>query len=308
MLSQPMAMPAFYPQMAPPAGTPGMVAAPAFYGSHLATSATGTAQTGTPYTALWPAGQPLVYATGTHPGATFYQPTIYQTALSMCSEAAPASAMTVSAMPIMSATTDATGKPPDGAAAPAMMVSGALPGTIALPGNPSIAQVQGAIASHPMAGQQLLAGQALSLAPEYWAQAAALSQGQVPPGTALVTQNLAAVANAVAAAAGQPSGPVIPGQDVYNTLDERELKRQRRKQSNRESARRSRLRKQAECEDLNKKVEGMAEENLEKRKEVERIKLLCEKFKSDNAALQARLESSNKVMNVSAAPAEAAAA
>jgi hypothetical protein len=72
------------------------------------------------------------------------------------------------------------------------------------------------------------------MTPEYWAQAqavqaAALSQGQVRPGTALINpQNLAAVATAVAAATGQP----VPGQE-YFPMDEREQKRQRRKQSNR---------------------------------------------------------------------------
>lgn len=43
--------------------------------------------------------------------------------------------------------------------------------------------------------------------------------------------------------------------------DEREVKRQRRKQSNRESARRSRLRKQAECETLSQKVDALVDEN-----------------------------------------------
>ncbi len=40
-------------------------------------------------------------------------------------------------------------------------------------------------------------------------------------------------------------------------LDEREAKRLRRKQSNRESARRSRLRKQAECEQLARQVKDL---------------------------------------------------
>ena len=43
--------------------------------------------------------------------------------------------------------------------------------------------------------------------------------------------------------------------------DEREVKRQRRKQSNRESARRSRLRKQAECEALAVRVNELMNEN-----------------------------------------------
>ena len=44
--------------------------------------------------------------------------------------------------------------------------------------------------------------------------------------------------------------------------DERELKRQRRKQSNRESARRSRLRKQAECEELGGRLTTLSMENM----------------------------------------------
>ena len=44
--------------------------------------------------------------------------------------------------------------------------------------------------------------------------------------------------------------------------DEREVKRQRRKQSNRESARRSRLRKQAECEHLAVKLKELEDENI----------------------------------------------
>ena len=49
--------------------------------------------------------------------------------------------------------------------------------------------------------------------------------------------------------------------------DEREGKRLRRKQSNRESARRSRLRKQAESESLNSRVEALQAENSQLREE-----------------------------------------
>ena len=78
-------------------------------------------------------------------------------------------------------------------------------------------------------------------------------------------QATAAAAAAVAAAAN--TGPVLPSAPSIDSdlmidpldevatlagLDEREMKRQRRKQSNRESARRSRLRKQAECDALQK--------------------------------------------------------
>ncbi|KAI9111715.1 hypothetical protein K1719_017405 [Acacia pycnantha] len=71
--------------------------------------------------------------------------------------------------------------------------------------------------------------------------------------------------------------------------DERELKRQRRKQSNRESARRSRLRKQAECEELTERADALKEENASLRSELSRIKSECEQLLSENAALKERL-------------------
>lgn len=61
--------------------------------------------------------------------------------------------------------------------------------------------------------------------------------------------------------------------------DERELKRIRRKQSNRESARRSRQKKQAECEDLQAKVQRLDQENTALRQE--------------NLQLRAKLDVSN---------------
>ncbi|XP_020217108.1 bZIP transcription factor 16 isoform X3 [Cajanus cajan] len=71
--------------------------------------------------------------------------------------------------------------------------------------------------------------------------------------------------------------------------DERELKRQRRKQSNRESARRSRLRKQAECDELAQRAEALKEENASLRSEVSRIRSEYEQLLSENAALKERL-------------------
>ncbi|KAL5172514.1 bZIP transcription factor 16 [Glycine soja] len=71
--------------------------------------------------------------------------------------------------------------------------------------------------------------------------------------------------------------------------DERELKRQRRKQSNRESARRSRLRKQAECDELAQRAEALKEENASLRSEVSRIRSEYEQLRSENAALKDRL-------------------
>ncbi|PSC75059.1 G-box-binding factor 1 [Micractinium conductrix] len=56
--------------------------------------------------------------------------------------------------------------------------------------------------------------------------------------------------------------------------DEREVKKMRRKQSNRESARRSRLRKQAECEGLAKTVKELSSENA--RLKEEKLQLLAQ--------------------------------
>lgn len=71
--------------------------------------------------------------------------------------------------------------------------------------------------------------------------------------------------------------------------DERELKRQRRKQSNRESARRSRLRKQAECDELAQRAEALKEENANLRSELNRIRTDYEQLVAENTALKERL-------------------
>lgn len=71
--------------------------------------------------------------------------------------------------------------------------------------------------------------------------------------------------------------------------DERELKRQKRKQSNRESARRSRLRKQAECDELAQRAEVLKEENASLRAEVNRIRSEYGHLLAQNASLKERL-------------------
>ncbi|KAK3155920.1 hypothetical protein QOZ80_2AG0100420 [Eleusine coracana subsp. coracana] len=71
--------------------------------------------------------------------------------------------------------------------------------------------------------------------------------------------------------------------------DERELKKQKRKQSNRESARRSRLRKQAECEELGQRAESLRSENSSLRAELEQIRKEYEQLLSQNASLKERL-------------------
>ncbi|CAA2994559.1 bZIP transcription factor 16-like [Olea europaea subsp. europaea] len=75
--------------------------------------------------------------------------------------------------------------------------------------------------------------------------------------------------------------------------DERELKRQRRKQSNRESARRSRLRKQAECDELAQHAVALKEENSSLRAEVARIRSEYEQLCAQNASLKEKLVESS---------------
>lgn len=111
------------------------------------------------------------------------------------------------------------------------------------------------------------------------------------------------------AASGSSAGPAVHGKVPSTTVaggiytagsrdnaqpqvwlqDERELKKQRRKQSNRESARRSRLRKQAECDELAQRAEVLNEENVNLRSEVSRLKRDYEQLLAENASLKERL-------------------
>ncbi|CAK8544884.1 unnamed protein product [Lathyrus sativus] len=72
--------------------------------------------------------------------------------------------------------------------------------------------------------------------------------------------------------------------------NERELKRERRKQSNRESARRSRLRKQAEAEELARKVDALNAESASLKSEINRLAESSEKLKMENAALKEKFK------------------
>lgn len=82
--------------------------------------------------------------------------------------------------------------------------------------------------------------------------------------------------------------PVLPSDSWMN--NERELKRERRKQSNRESARRSRLRKQAETEELGRKVETLNAENVSLKSELNRLTENSEKLRLENAKLMDKLK------------------
>ncbi|KAK7307553.1 hypothetical protein VNO77_40730 [Canavalia gladiata] len=96
------------------------------------------------------------------------------------------------------------------------------------------------------------------------------------------------------ATSGAATPPTIMGREVALgeqwIQDERELKRQKRKQSNRESARRSRLRKQAECEELLKRVESLGSENRTLREELQRASEECKKLTSENNSIKEELE------------------
>ncbi|KAF2580517.1 hypothetical protein F2Q68_00001928 [Brassica cretica] len=81
--------------------------------------------------------------------------------------------------------------------------------------------------------------------------------------------------------------------------NERELKRERRKQSNRESAKRSRLRKQAETEELARKVEALTAENMALRSELNQLNEKSDKLRGANAALLNNLKSSEPEKSVS---------
>jgi len=99
---------------------------------------------------------------------------------------------------------------------------------------------------------------------------------------------------AIGTALSPPPGVMVP---VHNAVpsdlsvkDERELKREKRKQSNRESARRSRLRKQAETEELATQVESLAAENTSLRSEIGRLTESSEKLRLENSALMVKLK------------------
>ncbi|KAJ1419053.1 G-box binding protein, multifunctional mosaic region [Sesbania bispinosa] len=96
------------------------------------------------------------------------------------------------------------------------------------------------------------------------------------------------------AASGAVTPSTIMGREVALgeqwIQDERELKRQKRKQSNRESARRSRLRKQAECEELQKRVESLGNENQTLREELRKVSEECEKLSSENNSIKEELK------------------
>ncbi|XP_020990179.2 G-box-binding factor 1-like [Arachis duranensis] len=101
-------------------------------------------------------------------------------------------------------------------------------------------------------------------------------------------------------ALGAVNPPTIMGREVALgeqwIQDERDLKRQKRKQSNRESARKSRLRKQAECEELQRKVESLGNESQTLREELQIVLEECKKLTAENNSI--KIMSSNNTFAV----------
>ncbi|KAJ7539213.1 hypothetical protein O6H91_11G081200 [Diphasiastrum complanatum] len=123
----------------------------------------------------------------------------------------------------------------------------------------------------------------LNVGLDYWSAA--------PPGAATVGKGKRNPAVTQALVPSYPTNPLlgVAGREGATSdfwlQDERELKRQRRKQSNRESARRSRLRKQAECEELATRVDTLTVENLALRSEISRLVEERNKLSAENSAL-----------------------
>ncbi|KAF8726742.1 hypothetical protein HU200_019212 [Digitaria exilis] len=99
---------------------------------------------------------------------------------------------------------------------------------------------------------------------------------------------------AMGTAVSPSPGVMVPPHTGVSTdlsiKDERELKREKRKQSNRESARRSRLRKQAETEELATQVESLTAENTSLRSEIGRLTESSEKLRLENSTLMVKLK------------------
>ncbi|XP_057869014.1 bZIP transcription factor 16 isoform X1 [Cryptomeria japonica] len=154
-------------------------------------------------------------------------------------------------------------------------------------GEAKLTASRGAIVSITPAAEKLavsLPMPNLNIGMDFWNASAA---GSVAPvkgrrGTAAITSTIVPT-----------NTQLIPGRDGLPSelwvQDERELKRQRRKQSNRESARRSRLRKQAECEELTAKVDILSAENMALRNELAHVEEERKKLASSNGLLREQL-------------------
>lgn len=96
------------------------------------------------------------------------------------------------------------------------------------------------------------------------------------------------------AVAAPTSAPSSNSRDIVLSdpaiQDEREVKRQKRKQSNRESARRSRLRKQAEWEEVANRADLLKQENSALKEELKQLQGKCDSLTSENTTLHEKLK------------------
>lgn len=113
---------------------------------------------------------------------------------------------------------------------------------------------------------------------DLWRQAM-FSGGLLPAGVPPPDLNSLTAASATAAMHPAP----LP---MAKSVDETEMKKLRRKQSNRESARRSRLRKQAETQEMSKQVDGLSNMNTELRRQLMSLNEMAEKLNAQNTTLQ----------------------
>ncbi|XP_074376167.1 light-inducible protein CPRF3-like isoform X2 [Apium graveolens] len=82
---------------------------------------------------------------------------------------------------------------------------------------------------------------------------------------------------------------MLPDQGVNDEQERKRLKILKRQESNRQSAKRSRLRKKAECEELQERVDALKNENHNIRKKVQRISEACTKVTSENHSIKEEL-------------------
>jgi len=138
--------------------------------------------------------------------------------------------------------------------------------------SPSQVQLKQTVPIMPMPSSGLVPGPttSLNIGMDYWANTASSSPARHGKATPTTVPG-----------AGIPPEPWMQ--------DERELKRQKRKQSNRDSARRSRLRKQAECEELAQRADVLKQENASLRDEVNRIRKEYDLLISKNSSLKDKL-------------------
>lgn len=135
---------------------------------------------------------------------------------------------------------------------------------------------------HTMKDNPVLPTPTLNIGMEYWHGPGATSA--VPPEQEILRSQCSALVPPIGTMAF--SAPSSDGGSAELWMqDERELKRQKRKQANRESARRSRMRKQAEFDEFAAKVDALTAENNSLKLEMNRLGDLCKKLSSENTAL-----------------------